>query len=86
MDIGNLNLQGATVQQQNIGDNATLTQTNTYAVPPEHKAAVEEMERTIKQEIEKPGVTAKEVLNVLMEYGWQNFPAFLAMLKLWLSR
>lgn len=86
MEIQSLNLQGNTIQQQNIGDHATLTQTNTYAVPPEHQAAVEEMTRKVKAEVEKPGVTAKDVLNVLMEYGWQNFPAFLAMLKMWVSK
>ena len=86
MDIRNLNLQGATVQQQNIGDNATLTQTNTYAVPPEHKAAVEEMERTIKTEIEKPDPSIQTILNDVMALAWKNTPAFLAMLKLWLSR
>lgn len=86
MDIRNLNMQGSTVHQQNIGDRTTATQTNTYAVPPEHQAAVEEMTRKVKDTVETPGVTAKDVLNVLMEYGWQNFPAFLAMLRAWVAR
>lgn len=86
MEIGNLNLQGSTIQQQNIGDNATLTQTNTYAVPPEHQAAVEEMTRKVKAEVEKPEPSIQTILNDLMSLAWKNTPAFLAMLKMWIFK
>lgn len=86
MDIQNLNLQGATVQQQNIGDNATLTQTNQYAVPPEHQAAVEETALKIQTEVEKPEPSIQTILNDVMALAWKNTPAFLAMLKMWIFK
>lgn len=86
MQIGNLNMQGSTVQQQNIGEQITANQTNTYTVPPEHQAAVEEMTRKVKEEVEKPEPSIQTILNDLMSLAWKNTPAFLAMLKMWLFK
>lgn len=80
-----INMQGSTVKQQNmnISEQGDATQTNTFDVPDEHKAAVAETAGKVQAELRKPAPSVKSILSDLTELGWQNAPAFLAMAKAW---
>lgn len=86
MDIRHLNLQGSTVHQQTIGDNATATQTNTYAIPAEHQAAIDETTRKVQAEMEKPEPSIQTILDDIMALAWKNKTAFLCLVKAWFSK
>lgn len=83
-----LNFQSSQIQQQtiNASEQGAATQTVTYAVPPEHQAAVEEVTRKIDAEIQKPEPSVQTILNDIMALAWKNTPAFLAMLKMWMFK
>lgn len=80
-----VNMQGSQIQQQNmnISEQGGATQTNTFDVPDEHKAAVAETAGKVQAELRKPAPSVKSILSDLTELGWQNAPAFLAMAKAW---
>ena len=80
-----VNIQGSQIQQQNmnISEQGGATQTNTFDVPDEHKAAVADTAGKVQAELRKPAPSVKSILSDLTELGWQNAPAFLAMIKAW---
>lgn len=80
-----VNMQGSQIQQQNmnISEQGGATQTNTFDVPDEHKAAVADTAGKVQAELRKPAPSVKSILSDLTELGWQNAPAFLAMAKAW---
>lgn len=80
-----VNMQGSQIQQQNmnISEQGDATQTNTFDVPDEHKAAVAATTEKVQAELRKPAPSVKSILSDLTELGWQNAPAFLAMAKAW---
>lgn len=80
-----INMQGSTVKQQNmnISEQGGATQTNTFDVPDEHNAAVAETAGKVQAELRKPAPSVKSILSDLTELGWQNAPAFLALVKAW---
>lgn len=80
-----VNMQGSQIQQQNmnISEQGGATQTNTFDVPDEHKAAVAETAGKVQAELRKPAPSVKSILSDLTELGWQNAPAFLALVKAW---
>ena len=80
-----VNMQGSQIQQQNmnISEQGDATQTNTVDVPDEHKAAVAATTEKVQAELRKPAPSVKTILSDLTELGWQNAPAFLALVKAW---
>lgn len=79
------NMQGSQIQQQNmnISEQGNATQTAAFDVPEEHKAAVADTAGRVQAELRKPAPSVKSILADLTEFGWQNAPAFLAMVKAW---
>lgn len=86
MQLGHLNMQGSTVQQQNIGEQITTNSTFAYGVPPEQKEAVDEMKRKLEPELQKQDPSISSILNDLTELALKNAPAFLTMVRLWFGK